>query len=210
MKNLYEVLGVARDATFDDIKRAYRSLAQRHHPDKDGGDNALFQQIQEAYATLSDPEKRAAYDTTGKVPGAPPDDREKAIQLIMQTMDVVLDGGNPALQDVLKMTDDLVFHALSELERMIDIRAGKLERIRIARQRISAKAGRTDSIDQVVMHLEQSIEGPLTRMRAECATFKLAREILADHRYRVDTQQENTGPRYNQGFGCLYGGLNRI
>lgn len=59
--NPYEVLGVARTATADEIKRAYRGLASRHHPDK-GGDTARFQEIQSAYDILSNPEKRAEYD----------------------------------------------------------------------------------------------------------------------------------------------------
>jgi DnaJ-class molecular chaperone len=57
----YAVLGVGRDAAPDEIKKAYRKLASQHHPDK-GGDTAKFQQIQEAYAVLSDPEKKAQYD----------------------------------------------------------------------------------------------------------------------------------------------------
>ena len=61
MKNPYQTLGVNRDASADEIKRAYRKLASQHHPDK-GGDTALFQEIQTAYDTLSDPHKRAAFD----------------------------------------------------------------------------------------------------------------------------------------------------
>ncbi len=61
MKNYYQILGVGPDASADDIKRAYRKLASQHHPDK-GGDTARFQEIQEAYAVLSDTGKRAAYD----------------------------------------------------------------------------------------------------------------------------------------------------
>jgi len=57
----YETLGVSKDATPDDIKKAYRRLASQHHPDK-GGDTATFQQIQAAYETLSDSNKRAEYD----------------------------------------------------------------------------------------------------------------------------------------------------
>jgi curved DNA-binding protein len=57
----YAVLGVAKNATPDEIKKAYRKLASQHHPDK-GGDTAKFQQIQEAYAILSDPGKRQQYD----------------------------------------------------------------------------------------------------------------------------------------------------
>ena len=57
----YNTLGINKDASPDEIKRAYRSLASKHHPDK-GGDTATFQKIQEAYATLSDPEKKAKYD----------------------------------------------------------------------------------------------------------------------------------------------------
>lgn len=57
----YAVLGVNKNASAEEIKKAYRKLASQHHPDK-GGDTAKFQQIQEAYAVLSDPDKKALYD----------------------------------------------------------------------------------------------------------------------------------------------------
>lgn len=59
--NAYETLGVNRNATDEEIKRAYRKLAGKYHPDK-GGDTAKFQEIQSAYETLSDPNKRAQHD----------------------------------------------------------------------------------------------------------------------------------------------------
>lgn len=64
MKDYYKTLGVPKSATPDQIKQAYRRLASQHHPDK-GGDTAQFQEIQEAYATLSDDSKRNIYDRGG-------------------------------------------------------------------------------------------------------------------------------------------------
>ena len=64
----YSTLGVDKTATSEEIKSAYRKLAMKHHPDR-GGDEKQFQQITEAYETLSNPEKKAFYDHTGQQPG---------------------------------------------------------------------------------------------------------------------------------------------
>ena len=61
MTDHYQTLGVNRTASPDELKRAYRRLASQHHPDK-GGDKARFQEIEEAYRTLSDPTKRQQHD----------------------------------------------------------------------------------------------------------------------------------------------------
>lgn len=58
----YDVLGVDKTATQDDIKKAYRKLSKQHHPDKTGGDDAKFKEINEAYETLGDQNKRLQYD----------------------------------------------------------------------------------------------------------------------------------------------------
>ncbi len=61
MSDYYTTLGLSKNASQDEIKKAFRRLASQHHPDK-GGDTKKFQEIQAAYETLSDPNKRAAYD----------------------------------------------------------------------------------------------------------------------------------------------------
>ncbi len=78
MTNPYETLGVAKNASQDEIKKAYRKLARQYHPDKNPGDKAAeerFKDVQGAYDVLSDPEKRKQYDrfgtANGRGPGGP-------------------------------------------------------------------------------------------------------------------------------------------
>src|SRR3990167_2557414 len=68
-QDLYEILGVSRTVNKDDLKKAYRRLAHKYHPDKNPGDKtaeAKFKEVQKAYAVLSDDQKRSAYDQFGE------------------------------------------------------------------------------------------------------------------------------------------------
>lgn len=67
MKDYYQILGVARGASDDDIKKAYRRLAHQYHPDKAGGNEAKFKEVNEAYQVLGNKEKRTQYDRYGQV-----------------------------------------------------------------------------------------------------------------------------------------------
>ncbi|MEK9151299.1 MAG: molecular chaperone DnaJ [Patescibacteria group bacterium] len=66
MANYYDTLGIAKGASDDEIKKAFRRLAHKYHPDKGGGDEKKFKEINEAYQVLSDKEKRHQYDQFGQ------------------------------------------------------------------------------------------------------------------------------------------------
>ena len=87
VKDYYQILGVSRTATADEIKQAYRRLAMKHHPDR-GGDAGVFQELQQAYDILSDENKRRAYDnpqprfSTGRAgPNAGPFDFDSIFEI---------------------------------------------------------------------------------------------------------------------------------
>src|SRR5579884_3645783 len=74
-ESLYDVLGVKKSASADEIKKAYRKLARKYHPDANPGDKGAeerFKQVQTAYDVLSDDEKRKAYDRFGSTNGRGP------------------------------------------------------------------------------------------------------------------------------------------
>ena len=66
-KDYYQILGIEKNATKDDVKRAFRRLAHKYHPDKKSGDEQKFKEVNEAYQILSDDKKRSEYDAYGRV-----------------------------------------------------------------------------------------------------------------------------------------------
>lgn len=107
----YQVLGVPRDATAEDVKVAYRRLALENHPDRNPGDAGAeerFKRISEAYATLRDPDKRAWVDRGGAAAGGPgPDFSRVDWQTVFEEADVRVDFGQG-----VPRTGNAVFDAL--------------------------------------------------------------------------------------------------
>lgn len=80
--DFYTILGLAKDASADDIKKAFRKKAKENHPDREGGSDEMMAAINQAYGVLSDPNKRARYDATGDF-GEMPNIEQQAESLIM-------------------------------------------------------------------------------------------------------------------------------
>lgn len=69
-KNYYDILGINKNATQDDIKKAYREMCKKYHPDRTGGDDTKIKEVNEAYDTLSDENKKRIYDAQNSIGGS--------------------------------------------------------------------------------------------------------------------------------------------
>jgi curved DNA-binding protein CbpA len=93
MRDYYDVLGVAPDAGADEIKRAYRQLARRYHPDISGDDRGTaFLELSRAYEVLADPTRRRSYDAAVRQPSTPVNWLADEIAIDFPSVSSVLDG----------------------------------------------------------------------------------------------------------------------
>lgn len=200
---LYEILGVLPGASDKAIKSAWRSKSQIYHPDKSNGDAEKFRQVQEAYAVLSDADKRAQYDATGEVPKEAPAVAGEALELLRQAMELYVDQcGDPSRTDMVGALRKIIgkdrAHALAEADKL-RTRQG---RARTAAARTTAADGKEAMLPSLLEHLVQSLAGPLQAAERHVERCDYAIKVLDDHRYRVD-QQLYVGTRSAFRFGSL-------
>lgn len=196
MENLYDVLGVASDADQAAIKKAYRSLAQQNHPDKNPGDAdavARMQAIQQAYDVLSDQDKRAGYDATGTIPGAARTLRDDAMQIITQAVEAAMAHIDVEVTDILKRAASLIKNAQHQVGEEKRATQKKLDEVRKAMKRVSAKSGKKNAISPIMLMMEAKLLAPMAGYENGEKAMGLALDILSDHDYEVTLQKNGQG-----------------
>jgi curved DNA-binding protein CbpA len=187
MNKLYEVLGLLKDALPRDIKAAYRSLAQKHHPDK-GGDTVRFQEVQEAYDVLSDPQRRADYDATGSTRSNGPPIRDQAMAEFGAMLNALMCNPNFDI-DHTNMVDQMALLIGSKLNDIAGQRnavEGKVKRSENARNRMMAKQG-DNAMVMILDHIIREDNALLLKIKSAEAVFREMTTILEQYEYKVDT-----------------------
>jgi curved DNA-binding protein CbpA len=126
--DLYAVLGADKTASQDELKAAYRRAAMKAHPDREGGSDEAFKAVQQAGDILLDPEKRAEYDKTGKVPGEGPSLQDRVEAMLDDLLEKLGSKGfEKSLQQVKEKLqpdkDGLVFSLCEHSTALQDFRA---------------------------------------------------------------------------------------
>lgn len=135
--SFYDTLGVPKDASPEDIKKAYRAKAMEHHPDR-GGSTADFQRIQMAYDTLSDPDKRAQYDAYGEQQPGQETPEMAARDVIAQLITQLIERQELDLThaNLMAMVEQAIKHRRSSVVSDLKSLRVALKRYRIANKRL--------------------------------------------------------------------------
>lgn len=181
--NHYETLGVEKGATKAEIKKAYRKLAQKHHPDR-GGNDEEFRRVQGAYDTLSDDDRRAHYDAGGD--GKVRDDKPELLQRIAALANEVVDNADVKYMDLVEGMRERVNNAKRDAHAALARLESQIQRRRTALLRFIRK-GEGENILASVMadHIQKGEEVKL-KINVEIAKLDEMSRFLDDYSYNFD------------------------
>lgn len=194
MTDLYEVLGVARDATPDDIRRAYRAKAKAAHPDT-GGSEEAFQALSRAHAVLSDMERRRVYDETGRVDDAVDNTDAKATVVLDRLVNDWCADDNAKSRDVIAWMKAEVATAKREATDYIETMRGHELRLIDLTGRFEKKPER-DILGRMLQSKLEIVRNAIAGAESNIKTLDRAVEMLDGYKFRVETPKPTTMSDY--------------
>jgi len=192
--NLYETLGVSKDATKESIKKAYRGKAGKHHPDK-GGCAKKFNDITIAYKVLSDDKRRRIYDETGSTHESTQEYlRNKAIQVLVDKFSRLIEEIPPTdlyKNDIIEILKQSVVINKKEFKTNIRKTGSLLVITYKIKKRLKKKSSK--NIDILASFLDQKRQNHVAALRALNEHLKVAEivlELLNDYNFEFDRMQQ--------------------
>lgn len=199
MSDIYETLGIPRDASPKAVQSAYRALAKKYHPDRNVGDEdakAKYAAVDLAYRILSDPERRAKYDATGEVDSPKPDNRLAEVMSVLSPClfavlkEVVKQGGEVKEEDIVYHMRHALTHGEKEMQK------GRAEMLKdkatleVVADRFEFDGADEENILEAAVrdHLRQ-LEERLQQMDREIVRMGKAIEYLKKCRYKADAKK---------------------
>lgn len=182
-KNLYEVLGVPKDATPEQIKFAYRKRAMTTHPDRETGSVEAHQELEEAYMVLSDPEKRVYYDRTGRA--AKDQITIAAEEQLGNLFEQVIAGVDVDRMDVMQVMRNTLEQHKRNAKGTIHSQDQQIKKLEKTLKRVISKAGE-NLFAEVCKRKIAVCQGLILQANQAHELFVRMLELLADYEYKID------------------------
>jgi len=183
--NYYRILGVPQDATFAEIKIAYKALAHVVHPDKGGGVKE-FQELSEAYRVLSNPEKRDKYDK-GEDPGVITTDEETARARLGGIFQQAISEA-PEETDIIKAVGQGVRKISVQLSNALDKEKKTLRKAKHFRKRIKYRGKGVDIFDNIVADQITRSENDVKTLKKDIEICNIMIKMVKDYKDNPPTQ----------------------
>ena len=178
----YDTLGVPRDATPEDIKRAYRRASAQHHPDRPHGDEAQMTKVNIAYKVLSDPAKRKHYDETGEddAPSEAQSITEEATARLAALFDSFLEQGD-ATQDCIRAILQGMQIAIEAERREIKKFKHRLAELERKRKLVRRKKPGVDAFAGVITLKLEKLSLEIAKRERYVKVLERVRELAAEY-----------------------------
>jgi curved DNA-binding protein CbpA len=207
--DLYEALGVARDATAAEIHKAYRRASKKAHPDMPGGSEEKFALVKLAVDVLTDDKRRAHYDRTGEAQATAPDNAEAnamniafgAVGAVCASIDAR--GADYDEFDVLGDAKKRLGQEIAQIENNKRQSLRNIERTERLAARIHPKKGKTDRLSPLIHASLVRMRSEVAGMDQKIADYKLAVEILNDLEFSSEKPPKVEQARLRDDFGVF-------
>lgn len=192
-KDLYGVLGVGKNATEEDIKKAYRKKVKKCHPDY-GGDSEEFRKVQEAYDVLSNEEKRALYNITGKVPDVSSADSQAVEYLACRFQQVFdsLDNKDLLTRSVILEVRMKLQEEIKTNEKAVRYEYERVNLLNILKKRLKVKRKKYRNVAREV--IEEQIgycKNGVIKCKQELKLMKKSLEFLGHLKMDINIPSDN-------------------
>jgi curved DNA-binding protein CbpA len=189
--DLYETLGVSKDADDAALRKGYRKVAKKAHPDA-GGSTEAFEKVSQALAVLLNPAKREHYDKTGKIEEPPVDNKmAEATNIVAGVLDAVQaqverKGFAPATVDLIKAAVAEIDVSRKQQEQRVRETNAAAKKACALAKRFHVVEGKADRIGPMLEAKAANLERAAEDAQAAIEQMKLAISILNDHTFDVE------------------------
>lgn len=183
--SMYDILGITKDATEEEIKQAFRRRAQQTHPDKEGGSEETFKQVKEAYEVLSNPARRSNYDSTGSTKEGPTVEQE-AEGVLASVFEQFLGSGmdvNP-LNSLREEMDKV----RSDQQRNVTKTEKTLKRTTAMAGKFKRKTAGANLFQRVLERRKQSCQDSIDAAKRNIAVCTKVLELLDQYEFEEDKE----------------------